>query len=417
MNKFEIKGSRQLNGEIKIQGAKNSILPILAATLLCEDECIINNCPHISDVDTAVEILLHLGCDVNFKNNVLRVNTKNLTKYDIPENLMRKMRSSIIFLGALIARTGFAKATLPGGCEIGPRPINLHVDGFKQLGIAVTESGGVIECEIQKINRSFSITLPFPSVGATENLMLASLACDGTTVLHNVAREPEIIDLAEFLNKIGAQIFGAGESDIIISGNKKFHGTYHTVIPDRIVAITYMCAAAVTNGHLILHDISSKYINSSISVFEESGCFIKEYNNKIEIVSPEKLQSVKSIRTMAYPGFPTDAQAPVMSSLLLANGTSVFVETIFKSRYKHVGELLRLGADIKVEGHVAIVEGVSKLSGANVTASDLRGGAALIIAAIAAEGTSIISNIKYVQRGYENITEILNDVGGCAKII
>jgi UDP-N-acetylglucosamine 1-carboxyvinyltransferase len=412
VRKLVIEGARRLRGEVEIQGAKNSILPILAAALLCGEECIINNCPKILDVEISFQILNYIGCKIEISGSELKIDASGILKNEIPESLMRKMRSSIIFLGALIARTGKAKLTLPGGCELGPRPIDMHLDGLKQLGVKIDESHGKIECSIINKLKGNSITLSFPSVGATENLMIAASACEGRTIINNAACEPEIIDLANFLNKMGAAVRGAGSGTIVIEGTKKFCGTQHSVISDRIVAITYMAAAAITGGELVLKKIPKKFINSSIPIFEEAGCFIKEYdNNVLKISSPERLQAAKIIRTMPYPGFPTDAQAIVMAAMTIALGTSVFVETIFESRFKHVCELARLGANIKVEGKVAIVEGVNRLSGANVTATDLRGAAALVIAALSAEGKTTISNLMHLDRGYENIEQILSSLG------
>jgi UDP-N-acetylglucosamine 1-carboxyvinyltransferase len=411
VQKLIIEGVHQLEGEIKIQGAKNSVLPILAASLLCGEKCVVGNCPKILDVDISLKIIEYLGCKTKFADSKLTIDSSNLSKNEIPESLMRKMRSSIIFLGALIARTGRAKLTLPGGCELGPRPIDMHLEGLRQLGVKITESHGIIECSVMKKLKGCNIVLSFPSVGATENLMITASACEGKTTISNAAREPEIVDLAAFLNKMGANVSGAGSSTITIEGTKKFYTIEHSIIPDRIAAITYMAAAAVTGSKLTLREIPREIINSAISIFEESGCAIKEYEkNVLNIISPERLQSVKTVRTMPYPGFPTDAQAIIMAMTTMSFGTSVFVETIFESRFKHVSELMRLGADIKVEGKVAIVEGVKRLSGANVTATDLRGSAALVVAALAAEGETAISNLTHLDRGYEDIEKILKSV-------
>jgi UDP-N-acetylglucosamine 1-carboxyvinyltransferase len=416
VQKLIIEGSRELRGEIRIQGAKNSILPIMAATLLCDEECIIYNCPDILDVKTTIEILQYLGRSTTFEDSVLTVKPGNLKKSDIPEFLMRKMRSSIVFLGALISKTGKAEVTLPGGCELGPRPIDMHLSGFKQLGVRINENHGKIECSVIKRIKGAEIMLPFPSVGTTENIMLAAVSCEEVTTIRNAAREPEIVDLANFLNKMGASIDGAGESTITIKGCKKFNSASHKIIPDRIVAITYLCAAAITGSRLVIKGIPKNFINSVIPLFEETGCLIKFFDEKnLQIYSPERLQSVKTVRTMPYPGFPTDVQAPVMAMLTTAFGTSVFVETIFGSRYKHVDELARLGANIKTEGSVAIVDGVKNLSGANVSATDLRGAAALVIAALAAEGVTIISNIGYLKRGYEKMEDNLRSLGAVIK--
>ena len=412
MPKLVIEGAKQLNGEIKIQGSKNSVLPILAATIICNDECIIHNCPDLLDVHTSIEILKYLGCKIKFEKSTLIVDPRNINKSDISENLMRKMRSSIIFLGALLSKSGKAKLSFPGGCELGPRPIDLHLDGLRQMGFIIYENHGYIECKSRYKISGCNITLSFPSVGATENLILASVKSSGTTVINNVAREPEICDLINFLNKCGAKIKGAGESTLFIEGVESLGSTTHSIIPDRIVATTYMSAAAITGGSLLLKNISVKELDSIIPIFEETGCLInKKSDSELYIEAPSRLYPNKLIRTMPYPGFPTDSQPLIMAMTSVADGTSVFVENIFENRYKHVGELLRLGADIKIEGKVAIVEGVKRLSGANVKSTDLRGAASLVISALAAEGITTISDIYHIDRGYESIEENLKSLG------
>lgn len=416
MSKLIIEGSRRLGGEVKIQGAKNSILPILAACIICKDECVINNCPDISDVRITGKILNYLGCDFSFEKGTFTVNSKNISKSDIPDFLMREMRSSIIFLGSLLSALGKARLSLPGGCELGPRPIDLHLDGLRQMGLRISESHGCLECDVGKGLCGCNIALSFPSVGATENLILAAATAKGTTVLTNTAKEPEIIDLINFLNKCGAKIKYSYDGTIVIDGVRRLHGAQHDVIPDRIAAITYMAAAASTASSLVIHNVIEDNISSVIPVFEEAGCIVKTIDKTtMEIDSPARPYFNRLIRTMPYPGFPTDAQAPIMAMTAIADGTSVFVENIFSNRYKHVGELLRLGADIKVEDKVAVVEGVKRLSGAKVTASDLRGAAALTVAALGAEGITEISGLKHIDRGYEKIEENLRKIGACVK--
>lgn len=404
MRKIIINGPCEISGELEVQGAKNSILPILAATIISRGECVIKNCPNILDVHTSLEILNYLGCKTKFEDSTIVVDSSQISKNEIPENLMCKMRSSIIFLGALIARTGRAKLTFPGGCELGPRPIDLHISALKQLGILINNIHGNLECKIENKIIGADIVLPFPSVGATENIILASIICEEKTIIENAAREPEIIDLANFLNKIGAKIYGAGSSKIIIEGTNKFNkinSIEHVIIPDRIVAITLMSAAASTGGNLILKNINPDLISSAVPIFEESGCLIKIHENNIKIISPETLYSVKEVRTMPYPGFPTDAQAIIMAMLSKAIGTSVFVETIFESRFRHIEELIKLGAKIKINGNVAIVDGNKYLSGAKLQARDLRGAAALVIAGLASYGKTIITGAEYFLRGYD----------------
>lgn len=418
MSKLIIEGSRRLHGNIKVQGSKNSILPILAASVMCKDECIIHNCPDILDVRITRRILEYLGCKTIFENNTFIVNSKNILKNDIPDFLMREMRSSIIFLGSLISGFGSANLSLPGGCELGPRPIDIHLDGLRQLGMRITESHGILKCDSGKGLIGCNIAFSFPSVGATENLILGAVTAKGTTIITNAAKEPEIIDLIDFLNKCGAKIKYSHEGTIVITGVTKLHGAEHTVISDRIVAITYMSAAAATSSNITIEKVIEEHISSVIPIFEEAGCVIMFKDKDIlKIDSPTRPYFNRIIRTMPYPGFPTDAQAPVMSMTAVADGTSVFVENIFSNRYKHVGELLRLGADIKVEDKVAIVEGVKKLSGAKVTAMDLRGAASLVVAGLSAEGITEISGLKHIDRGYEQIEKNLNMLGASVKRI
>ncbi|MDO4200098.1 MAG: UDP-N-acetylglucosamine 1-carboxyvinyltransferase [Clostridia bacterium] len=416
MSKLIIEGARRLKGEINIQGSKNSILPILAASLVAGDECVIHNCPRISDVDITLKILEHLGSKVNFEKNTVIVNSENIIKNNIPNLLMRKMRSSIIFLGALISAVGSAEISLPGGCELGPRPIDMHIEGLRQLGLRVDEGYGALRCSNEGGLEGCNITLSFPSVGATENLIIASVKAHGTTVISNIAKEPEIMDLVAFLNSCGAKIECRGEGTLVIEGVQKLHGAEYTIIPDRIAAVTYMSAAAVTVGDLLLKNVIKEHIGAVIPVFEEAGCTVQTNSkNSLRITAPTRPYFNRMIRTMPYPGFPTDAQAPVMAMSCLADGTSVFVENIFTNRYKHVGELLRLGADIKVEGRVAIVEGVKRLFGAEVTAMDLRGAAALVVAGLGAEGITKISGLSHIDRGYENLENNLGLVGASIK--
>lgn len=416
MSRLIIEGSRRLKGEINVQGSKNSVLPILAAAVATKSECVIRNCPMISDVDTTLKILKHLGCKVEREKNNVIINSSNIIKNNIPNLLMREMRSSIIFLGALISSVGSAEISFPGGCELGPRPIDIHIEGLRQLGIRIDEGHGCLKCDSGSGLEGCGISLSFPSVGATENLILAAVKARGTTVLNNVAREPEIMDLIGFLNSCGAKIESPGEGTICIEGVEDLHGTEYEVIPDRIAAITYMSAAAVTVGDILLKNVVSEHINSVITIFEEAGCILRlDSGNSIRIIAPTRPYSNRIIRTMPYPGFPTDAQAPIMAMACVADGTSVFVENIFSNRYKHVGELLRLGADIKVEGRVAVVEGVKRLTGTEVTAMDLRGAAALVVAGLGAEGTTKISGLNHIDRGYENLERILTGVGASIK--
>ncbi|MGN0559289.1 MAG: UDP-N-acetylglucosamine 1-carboxyvinyltransferase [Acutalibacteraceae bacterium] len=417
MSKLLIEGKKRLYGDIEVQGAKNSALPILAASILCGSESVLHNCPNLSDVDTSIKILRYLGCKAKRQDNVLSVNSDGMSRSDIPVSMMREMRSSIIFLGAILARTKRARLSFPGGCEIGPRPIDLHLKALKQMGAEIEEHHGIIDCTAPSGLKGAKIALSFPSVGATENIIISAVTAKGTTTITNAAREPEITDLADYLNSCGAKIYGAGEGTIIIDGTEKLNGCQHYIIPDRIVAATLMSAAAITGSHITLKNIIASHLEAVIPFFEEAGCEISVKDSNMSISSPHRLKAVKTVRTMPYPGFPTDAQAPVMAMTCLANGTSVFVENIFESRYRHVGELARLGANIKVEGKVAVVEGVKSLSGAAVEALDLRGAASLLVASLAAEGTTELDGVKYLERGYESFETVLNSIGAVVKKI
>lgn len=415
MERLIVEGGRRLNGEIDVHGAKNSSLPILAASLLYGGQTILKNCPKLSDVDAAIKILTYLGCTVERQGDTVIIDSNEITETEIPENLMHEMRSSIVFLGAIISRMGKATLSFPGGCELGPRPIDLHISSLQKLGVDIEEEYGKLICETKNGLRGCKINLSFPSVGATENILLASVMAKGETVIVNAAQEPEIVDLANYLNKRGAKIKGAGKSTIVIEGVDKLDSVEYSVMPDRIVAITYLCGAAITGGDVLVNQVNTNDIESVLPILEQAGCKLSVYSDKVNISGPSMIRAVKNIRTMPYPGFPTDAQAPIMALLTVASGTSMFVENIFESRYKHVSELTRMGADIKVEGKVAVVQGVKKLYGASVEATDLRGGAALVIAALAAQGVSKINHIHHIDRGYESIEEQFNKLG--AKIV
>lgn len=405
-----IDGPAELYGEIGIQGAKNSTLPLLAAALLCKGQSVLHNCPDLTDVETAVRILEHLGCRCTRDGSDLTVENA-MTGCEVPQELMREMRSSIVFLGAIVSRCGQAKLCFPGGCELGPRPIDLHISSLQKLGVEIEESGGCLYCQAPKGIQGAYVSLSFPSVGATENLMLAAVCSKGTTIIANAAREPEIADLAAYLNRCGGRIYGAGESCVIIDGVKELFGTEHRVMPDRIVSATYMAAAAVTGGSVTLRGVDNAHILPMLSPFEESGCEVRQMGGSLNIMAPRRLMPVKHIRTMPYPGFPTDAQPVVMSMAAVGSGTSVFVENIFENRYRHAEGLQRLGAKIKVEGKVAIVEGVDRLTGAPVEAWDLRGGAALVVAGLAAQGRTEIEGVEFIHRGYEDIAGNLASLG------
>ncbi len=414
MSCIYVEGGHKLNGEIDLQGAKNSCLPILAGTLVGKGISVIHNCPRLTDVEAAIKILNSLGCKTYWKGRDLIVDANDVNCDTISETLMREMRSSIVFLGAIIARMGTAELSSPGGCELGPRPIDLHIYGLKKLGVDIKEERGFIKCKVNNKLRGTKIVLPFPSVGATENIMIASVVAQGETIIHNAAQEPEIVDLANYLNSRGANIKGAGDSCIVINGVKKLGNTEHTVIPDRIVATTYLSAVAMTTGDVLLNKANPQDLDSIIPVIEEMGSRIFVEKDKIRIVSKDRVKAIKTIRTMPYPGFPTDAQAPIMALASIAKGTSVFVENIFENRYKHAIELNRMGADIKIEGKVAVVKGVDKLFGTTVKSHDLRGGASLVLAGLVADGVTKIEDIHHIERGYQDIDKVFKDLG--AKI-
>lgn len=417
MSRFIVSGGERLSGEVEVQGAKNSALPILAATILTKGENVLHNCSRLSDVTTALKILRYLGCNANIVGNTAIVNADNMCGSDIPNHLMREMRSSIVFLGAILSRTGKAYLSFPGGCELGPRPIDLHLKALKKMGAKITERHGILECSTDKGLKGAKITLSFPSVGATENIILAAVRAKGTTTITNAAREPEITDLCDYLNSCGANIYGTGEGVIVIDGVDELYSTQHTIIPDRIVGATLMSAAAVTHSDICLKGIIQSHLNSVVPVFEEMGCQLEFSKGDLFFKSPKVLNPVSLVRTMPYPGFPTDAQAPLMAVSTLCDGTSVFVESIFENRFKHVDELTRLGASISVQGKVAVVQGVKHLYGASVEAQDLRGAAGLIVAALGAEGTTDIGGINYLERGYEDFEVVLSSLGANVKKI
>ena len=411
MEKIIVQGGQTLRGTLRVQGSKNAALPILAACVLVNGVCEIRNCPDLSDVRAAVRILRHLGCAVERGEDSLRVDARTVFRAAIPHALMREMRSSIVFLGSVLSRTGRAALCTPGGCEIGARPIDLHLSSLRALGARIDETNGALCCTARGGLRGATIRLRFPSVGATENILLAAAAANGTTTLYGAAREPEIGDLIRFLNACGARIRDLGAGTLKIEGVPCLHGCTHCVIPDRIAAVTYMAAAAVTGGDVTLTDIVPAHLACMTNVFEQAGCRIEEADDRLHLRAPERLRAVRDIRTAPYPGFPTDAQAAVMAALATADGVSTIEETIFENRFHHVCALQRMGADITVKGCTALLRGVARLHGAAVSAVDLRAGAAMVVAGLGAQGETVIDQIQHIDRGYEKIEACLQTLG------
>ena len=410
MSQLLVRGGGRLKGEVAIQGAKNSVLPILAATLLTADEVELRGCPRLRDVDASVRILRSLGCKARWEGGNLLVNTGGLNARGISDILMREMRSSAIFLGAILARCGQAELSYPGGCELGPRPIDLHLSGLRALGAEINDAGGVLHCKAPEL-KGREVVLSLPSVGATENLMLAACGGSGTTTIANAAREPEIVDLQNFLRACGAKVDGAGSSTVTVEGKRPLHGCTYPVMPDRIAAATYLCAAASAGGEIFLRGAREEHLATVTAVLREAGCSILADGAGIACTCQGGLQAVHPVRTAPYPGFPTDAQAVLMAALLRSRGATVFEENIFENRYRHVDELTRMGANVRVSGRVAVVTGVETLHGAPVYCTDLRGGAALCVAALAAEGETRVCETSHIDRGYEDLARDLRALG------
>ncbi len=415
--KLIIKGGKRLEGEISVQGAKNSALPLLAAAVLCRGESVLYNCPRLTDCNAACRILSSLGCGCRREGGAVSVNASSLNSTEISGALMREMRSSIIFMGALLGRCGQCRLSFPGGCEIGARPIDFHIAAFRKMGAEIKEEHGYLICTAPKLKGAV-ISFPVPSVGATENVILGAVLAEGITEIHNAAKEPEISDLGAFLVRCGAKIMGCGTETIIIEGVKSLDGCEYTVMPDRIAAATYLCCGAATRGEIILTRSDYHSLGLIVPVLEQTGCSVYSFGkDNIYLNARRSLKAPPAIRTAPHPGFPTDAQPPLMAYCSTLKGTTIFVETIFENRYRHVSELRRLGAKINVEGRVAVVEGAPKLSGAELEATDLRGGAALVTAGLFAEGVTKIGNSGYIYRGYEDIAGNLRRLGADIKTI
>lgn len=416
MQKLFIKGGNPLVGEVTIPGAKNSALPILAGALLCEGQCVVEDIPDLSDVTMMLEILKSLG--VNYtrieKTVILDVSTAN--SFVVPDKLMRSMRSSIFLMGPLLGRFNNVKVSYPGGCNIGNRAIDLHLKGLAALGANITERNGYITAESQGL-KGAEIYLDYPSVGATENIMMAACKAKGISVIKNAAREPEIVDLEIFLNKMGAKVSGAGTAEIRIIGVDKMSNCTHKIISDRIVAGTVMMAAAMTKGDVTINNVIPDYLDLIIVKLREMGAKITQYDTSIRVQGPSSLKAVDLIRTAPYPGFPTDMQAIMMIGLCMAQGTSLIIENVFDGRFKHVDEFRRMGASIKTDNRTAVIRGVEQLTGAYVEASDLRAGAALVLGGLAGENSTTIEQIHNIDRGYESIEDLFTGLGGNIKRI
>ncbi|GLB59032.1 UDP-N-acetylglucosamine 1-carboxyvinyltransferase [Cytobacillus sp. NCCP-133] len=412
MDKIIVRGGNRLSGTVKVEGAKNAVLPVIAATLLASDgKSVIRDVPTLSDVYTINEVLRYLNAEVEFENNTVTVNASRELKVEAPFEYVRKMRASVLVMGSLLARNGRARVALPGGCAIGSRPIDQHLKGFEAMGAKVKVGNGFIEAEASEGRlHGAKVYLDFPSVGATENIMMAATLAKGTTILENVAKEPEIVDLANFLNKMGAKVKGAGTGTIRIEGVDVLFGAEHHIIPDRIEAGTFMVAAAITGGDVLVKGAVPEHSTSLIAKMEEMGVTFIEEAEGIRVLGPDKLKAV-DIKTMPHPGFPTDMQSQMMALLLHAQGTSVITETVFENRFMHVEEFRRMNADIKIEGRSVIMNGPSNLQGAEVAATDLRAAAALILTGLVAEGVTRVTELKHLDRGYVNFHDKLAALG------
>ncbi|MDD4170038.1 MAG: UDP-N-acetylglucosamine 1-carboxyvinyltransferase [Desulfotomaculaceae bacterium] len=412
MQKFMIAGSSRLKGTIRASGSKNATLPVLAASILNAGKSVIREVPRLVDVLVMNDLLVHLGAKVNFDRDIIEVDSSNIQPVEISEDLMRRMRASNLVLGSLLGRFGYVKIAYPGGCQIGSRPMNLHLKGLQLLGATIQEKSGYIIAEANRLTGA-EIHLDLPSVGATENLMMAAVLADGVTIIRNVAKEPELVNLQNYLNSIGGHVRGAGTDTIKIEGVRpeELRPAEHTIIPDRIEVGTYMVAAAITGGDVTIVNVIPEHLDPLLAKLREAGVNVTVGNGYVRVLGNGRVKAV-DIKTMPYPGFPTDMQPQMMALLSLAEGTSVITETIFENRFKHVGELRRMGADIKVEGRTAIVKGVDRLSGACVEASDLRAGASLILAALSAEGGSVLENVQHIDRGYDRSETKYNALGG-----
>jgi UDP-N-acetylglucosamine 1-carboxyvinyltransferase len=405
-----VEKSPPLKGNVRISGAKNAALPILAASLLGTEDIILEDVPKLKDVEIMCEVLTSLGSKVDYLDEgVIRINSAGINNYETSYELMSKMRASFLVMGPLLTRMGKTKNSMPGGCAIGTRPIDLHLKGFKALGATIDIDHGNIGAYTEKLVGD-KIYLDFPSVGATENIMMAATMAEGETIIDNAAMEPEIVDLSNFLNKLGADIKGAGTSTIRIKGVKKLGGARHSIIPDRIEAGTFMVAAAITGGDVVIENVINSHVKPIIAKLKEAGCTVEEGIDSIRVIGNSELKAI-DIKTLPYPGFPTDMQAQFMALMTILKGTSVVIETVFENRFMHVDELKKMGADIKIDDRSAIINGIKQLKGAVVKASDLRAGAALVLAGLVADGITEIENVYHIDRGYDGIEAKFTGLG------
>lgn len=414
MDKYIIHGGEELCGRVRVHSAKNAVLPLLAASVLTDEEVVLRQIPPINDVENMLRILTEVGCVVKRQRDGAVIDSANACSYEIPARLTKELRSSVFMLGSVLTRFHRAKISYPGGCDIGLRPIDLHLSGLKRLGVKIIEADGYIHCEADTL-KGAEVLLDFPSVGATENIMLAAVKAEGVTVIRNAAKEPEIMDLQRFLNGMGARVRGAGGGTIVIEGVKRLHGIDYTPIGDRIEAGTYLIAAATCGGEIEVEGASAENIAALLHKLRENGCKIHTKNDKIVLRSDGRLKAVNLVETMPFPGFPTDMQAQYSALCCIAKGSTLVVENLFETRYRYAAELKRMGADITVRGRAALIRGVERLHGASVTASDLRGGAALVIAALKAEGQSSVVDISHIDRGYAELEGKLRALGARMK--
>ena len=412
MDQYIINGGTTLRGEVEISGAKNAAVAIIPAALLVQGVCRIENIPQISDTDTLLTILVQLGARVSYINkSTIEIDCTNARYQDAPYDLMRKIRASYYLIGSMLGRFGSAKTTMPGGCNFGVRPIDQHIKGLRALGADVDVRGGFVYAEaLDGRLHGARVYLDKVSVGATMNIMIAAVLAEGRTVIENAAREPHIVDLANFLNSMGADVRGAGTDTIKINGVEVLHGGSYTIIPDQIEAGTYMVAAAATGGEVLVTNIIPKHLEGISAKLRETGAFVEEYEEAVLVRGPEKLRRI-NLKTMPYPGFPTDMQPQFGVLLCLANGTSVITEGIYDNRFKYVNELRKMGAEIQVDGRVCVIDGGHRLTGAPVHACDLRAGAAMVIAGMVAGGTTVVDDVHFIERGYERFVEKLNSLG------